>query len=266
MKLDIIHLNIERDKHLDSVFQLIKDKNPDVVCLEEAILEDIKKIALELKYEFAFAPLFIIDEGDNKKEEGSAILSRFPIIEVNKYRYDDDKSNDVPVRTMSKINSDSKGKRPKDRFLYHSTLLSISIKCDDFPLIIATTHFPVVDHSTFGLSDHELDDIENIKEIENAKNHLDRLVTIIRSINQPMIFTADLNNTRGEYVYNTVAHELIDIVPYTVVSTIDPKLHRCPDLNLLVDTIMTSPNIRVDEFEIVEGVSDHKALIASLNI
>ncbi|HEY5588064.1 MAG TPA: endonuclease/exonuclease/phosphatase family protein [Candidatus Paceibacterota bacterium] len=56
MKLNIIHLNIERDKHLDSVLQLVKNKNPDIVCFEEALLEDIKKISLELKYEYAFAP------------------------------------------------------------------------------------------------------------------------------------------------------------------------------------------------------------------
>ena len=100
MKLNIIHLNIERDRHLDSVLQLIKNKNPDIICFEEAILENVKKIASELKYEFAFAPLVIIDEGNIKKEEGSAILSKLPIIKTNKYRYDDNKSDDTPVRKM----------------------------------------------------------------------------------------------------------------------------------------------------------------------
>jgi len=144
--------------------------------------------------------------------------------------------------------------------------LTISIKCNDSLLIISTTHFPVADHSTLGLFDHELSYIGDINEIENTRNYLDRLISIIRSINRPLIFTADLNNARGEYVYDTLAHELIDIVPDTVISTIDPKLHRCPNLNLLVDTIMISSNISVDEFEIIEGVSDHKALIVSLNI
>jgi len=266
MKLNIIHLNIERDRHLDSVLQLIKNKNPDIICFEEAILENVKKIASELKYEFAFAPLVIIDEGNIKKEEGSAILSKLPIIKTNKYRYDDNKSDDTPVRTLKEIDSSVNGERPNDRFLYHSTLLAITIKCNNSLLTISTTHFPVVDHTTRGLTDHELGSVENINEIENTRGYLDRLISIIRLINRPMIFTADLNNTRGEYIYDTLAHELIDIVPKTISSTIDPKLHRCPDLKLMVDTIMISPDISVDEFDIAEGISDHKALISTLSI
>lgn len=268
MQLTILHLNIERDRHIHNVVELLKAKKPDIVCFQEAFLDDVKNISTELEYTYAFAPLVVIKNGDTEKEEGSAILSKFPILETNKYRYDDQTSPDVPVRTEEKISSASTEERPKDRFLYHSTLLTISLQGDNNTVLtIATTHFPVVDHTTRNLKDHNLDDIQKIAEIEQTRAYLDRLIPLLRSIQQPMVFTADLNNTRGEYIYDTVAHELVDIVPLSVSSTIDPELHRRGhDLELLVDTIMTSPDITVNNFEIIQGASDHKALFASLKI
>ncbi|MCF7831751.1 MAG: endonuclease/exonuclease/phosphatase family protein [Candidatus Pacebacteria bacterium] len=248
--------------------ELLKTKKPDIVCFEEAILDDVKNISIELGYEFSFAPLVIIKNRDEKKEEGSAILSKFPILKTNKYRYDGQTSPDVPIIDEEKISSGTNGERPRDRFLYHSTLLTISLQGDnDTVLTIATTHFPVVDHTTRNLKDHNLDDIQKITEMEQTRAYLDRLIPLLRSIQHPMIFTADLNNTRGEYIYDTVAHELVDIVPLSVPSTIDPELHRRGhNLELLVDTIMTSPDITVNNFEIMQGASDHKALFASIVI
>jgi len=88
----------------------------------------------------------------------------------------------------------------------------------------------------------------------------------LRTLKNPLIFTADLNNARGEYVYDTIADELIDIIPKSISSTIDPKLHRKANLKLVVDTIMISPDILVEDFKIIENISDHKALISILKI
>jgi hypothetical protein len=37
MNLKIIHLNIERSKHIDTVLQLLKKQQPDVACFAEAM-------------------------------------------------------------------------------------------------------------------------------------------------------------------------------------------------------------------------------------
>lgn len=266
MKLKILHLNIERDKHVDSVYELLKTRNPDVACFQEIFMEEAERISKSFGYEFAFAPLVIIKEEDKLKELGSAIFSKAPIIDIKKYRYDDNKTEITPVRTLEEISSDKNGERPKDRFLYHSTLLSVKIKGDnDKNITISTTHFPVTDHSNKGLDDHEARDLYKITEITITRNYLDRLIPFMRSIGQPVIFTADLNNPRGEYIYDTIAHELVDIVPSSIDNTIDSKMHYAGGgLKLVVDTIMTSPDVRMDSFEIIEGVSDHKGLIACL--
>jgi hypothetical protein len=150
--------------------------------------------------------------------------------------------------------------------LYHNSLLTVSISVGDTLVTVATTHFPVTDHSLPSLSDHNFSDLEGVDDVEHARVYLDRLIKIIRTLPAPIIFTSDLNNTRGEYVYDTLAHELVDIVPTSLISSIDPELHRRPDLQLMVDTIMTTPDVVVENFEIVQGVSDHKAFVAFLDI
>jgi endonuclease/exonuclease/phosphatase family metal-dependent hydrolase len=266
MKLNILHLNIERSKHINLVSDLIKNKNPDVVCFEEAMYKDISEMATNFGYEFAFAPIVILkkENGDTDKE-GCAILSKYPIKDIKEFRYDNQEVKDLIIEDEEGIISKNYV-RPKNRFLLRSNLLTISILLEGEKMVtISTTHFPVVDHTVFGLKDHELHDIENVLEVEKMDTYLDRLISLIRSLNNPLIFTADLNNPRGEYIYDTLAHELIDIVPISVSSTIDPQLHRRGhDLKLTVDTIMTSSDISVDNFELIEGVSDHKGLIASL--
>ncbi len=266
MILKILHLNVERNRHLDSVFKLIQQEKPDLVCLEEAMHTKVKEIASKLKYNLAFAPLIIIQEDSEEDAQGPAILSKLPIVNIKKYRYNDNPQESIPVRTINNIIS-HKGKRPQDRFSYTYTLLSIEIKLSDgLTLTLATTHFPVVDHASPGLTDHQLDNLQDIKELEHSDIFLQRLISKLRILKNPLIFTADLNNSRGEYIYDSLANELIDIVPESVLSTIDPKLHRRSWLKLVVDTIMISPDISVEDFKLMENVSDHKALISRLKI
>lgn len=260
-------MNVERSKHTETVENLLKEKMPEIVCLEESMKNDASKLASIFGYNLAFAPRVIIEkENGEKDEEGSSILSKYPIKNVKQERYDDKKVEDLIVCKENSILF--KGVvRPKDRFLMRSNLLSVSIMKEGKEVTIATTHFPVVDHGTPGSPAHIFDHMEEILDVEYMDIYLERLLSLIRRLNDPVIFTADLNNQRGEYIYDTLAHELDDIVPSSVSSTIDPKIHRKgSELNLCVDTIMVSPNISSDNFEIIEGVSDHKALLVSLDI
>ncbi len=265
MIIKIIHLNIERSKHVREIIKLIQKEEPDVLCFEEAMYKDVKKIAFDFSYNLAFAPLLVLEnQAEEKEAEGSAILSKFLISDVEKYKYNDQQTKDILVRREDQVIS-KKGVRPQDRFLYNYTLLNVSIKDNKGKTInIATTHFPVVDHQSPGLPSHKLNSLKDIDNLEHSDIYLENLISKLRKINNPLIFTADLNNARGEYVYDQLAHELIDIVPQSVTSTIDPNLHRRSDLKLVVDTIMISPDIKVKKFSVLDNISDHKALLAQL--
>jgi endonuclease/exonuclease/phosphatase family metal-dependent hydrolase len=266
MTFNILHLNIERNNHIETLKKLIKESNPHIICLAEAMNKDIKKIANDFGYQFAFAPLILLKDGNNTDQEGSAILSKYPILEVNKYRYDDQISDITPLVLIEDLISKN-GERPSNRFKYNYTLLTASIKINENQkIIVSTTHFPVTDHNSPGYKNHEMKNFLNIDDIEHSNVCMDRLIHIIRSLDGPIIFTADLNNPRGEYIYDLLAHELIDIVPNSLKSSIDPKLHRVKNLQLLVDTIMVSSDFKTESFKVIEGVSDHKAYFATLNI
>jgi len=263
MKIKIIHLNIERNKHLETITKFFDSEKADLICICEASLKDTKNLAEKFGYEFVFSPLMDSEEG----KYGSAILSRKPILESANLRYDDNLSNDLPFVIFNNDYKNTDYKRPKDRFLYHYALLTITIKNDkDEKITISTTHFPVTDHFSPGLPDHVYNEPSDIEELEHTRVLFDKFMSIIKNISTPLIFTADLNNSRGEYVYDTLAHELIDLTPKDLISTIDPDLHYRRGLSLVVDTIMTSQNIQNGEVRVVSGVSDHKAIIALLEI
>lgn len=266
MNFNVLHLNVERNKHTDVVFKLLKEKEPNIVCLVEVMYKDVLAFSSTLGYKFAFAPLFLLKNENENDQQGSAILSKYKILEIQKYRYDDEIQKSIPDFSVEDLNMKNT-ERPKERFLYHYTLLTALIELEGKKNItISTTHFPVTDHTTPGHVDHEIKSLKNIDDIEHSEILLNRLIKIINSINTPLVFTADLNNPRGEYFYDSLAHELVDQVPSSLESSIDPNLHRVKNLKLLVDTIMTSSDISIKSFKVIEGVSDHKGYLASLEI
>ena len=267
MNFSILHLNIERDGHIRAVLKLLQDKKPDIICFAEAMHKNVESIACDLNYHFTFAPRVIFKDHINNDEEGSAILSKYPISDIQKHIYNDKPLDKTPEHTVEENLVEKKGKRPEDRFLLNYTLLTVSIKLNEKEnIIVATTHFPVTDHTEPGYKDHEILSLKNVDDMEHSEIYLERLIKLIRSTNSPLVFTADLNNARGEYFYDSIAHELVDRVPISLESSIDPNLHRVKNLKLVVDTIMTSPDFSVKSFQVVEGVSDHKAFLASLEI
>jgi endonuclease/exonuclease/phosphatase (EEP) superfamily protein YafD len=258
--MKILHLNIERDKHLDKLVRLIERETPDVICLEEAIDIDIEKIAARFKYYFVHAPLVELHTGGF---EGSVIMSKFIILDIRRQHYGDNKT--VAPRININKAGINHGNRPKDGLMYLFTLLSIKIKDDTGQVWnVATTHCPAVEHTTPGLIDHTFDEMKDVQKVVQDGLYLERLTEMVRHLPTPLIFTADLNASRGEYAYNVLAHELVDIVPRKIDSTIDPKQHQPIDFKSVIDTIMVSNEIELKRIQVLEGVSNHKALLAEL--
>lgn len=260
--MKVLHLNIERDKHLDAVFRLIEERSPDIICFEEAVDISTKNIAEKFGYEFRHAPLFSMTQGG---AEGPAILSKFPILDFKKYHYGEN-TEKIPLVDIDKTTITG-GNRPKDRFNYLYSILTILVEDERGNQInVATTHFTVTDHGTPGLEDHTFDETEDLREVNHTNIYFRKFLEQLKSFSYPLIFTSDLNNSRGEYIYDTLAHELADLMPKEIDSTLDPKLHKAKGLKMVVDTIMISPDIKANKVEIIEGVSDHKAILVDLEV
>lgn len=260
----LLHINIQKKNHIENIRVLLTEKMPDFVCMMEVSSDDIKKFAEEFNYHYVHAPKFISKE--TNEGEGQGILSKRTLKNVRKQRYDNNKKSIVPMFFQT-IFSKAKPKRPKEQFLFNETLLSAEVSLDsEKTLTIATTHFPVSDHSSPGLNEHELYDIESLEYVENIRNYFDRFLTLIKKLKSPLIFTADLNNPRGDFIYDQLAHELVDQIPLEINSSIDPELHRVKNLQLMVDTIMTSENLEKINLEVIEGVSDHKGFMVTFSL
>ncbi|MFA6445755.1 MAG: endonuclease/exonuclease/phosphatase family protein [Candidatus Paceibacterota bacterium] len=261
MKIKVLHLNIERDKHLDSVVNFVELHKPDIMCFCEIREKDAVDFSQRFNCKYVYSPLFNTKDGTH----GQAIFYRVPILDSLISSYGSDLKEELPFIVVDAPTPNNN--RPVDRFHWNYTLLTITIQnSNGDKIIIGTTHFPVADHSTPGYEDHSFDEITDVIDIDYVRECFDRFMSVIRKLPYPLIFTADMNNPRGEYIYDTLAHNLLDLTPIDIESTLDQNLHRRKDLHLVVDTIMTSPGIETARVKIFDGVSDHKALIADVEI
>ncbi len=259
----LLHINIEKKKHLDKIDKVITEKDPDFICMEEIGSEDIIKISKKFGYHYIHASKFF-SEG-TQQGQGQGILSKHELFNIKRQRYDLNSTKLIP-RFFTSLLGKYKPYRPPEQFEFHETLLSGEVLLEDKKLTIATTHFPVADLTSPGMEDHELYDIEAFKYTQNARNYFDRFLSKIKKLPKPLIFTSDLNNPRGEYIYDALAHELVDQIPEEVNSSIDPNLHRVKKLKLMVDTVMTSNDVKVEKVEVLEGVSDHKGFLSTFHL
>ena len=263
MLYSLLHINIEKKNHLTEIRDCIEREDPDFVCMEEVFEDDLQDFAKEFNYHAIHAAKFISQK--LKDGEGQGILSKYPFVEVNKERYDPHSQEQAPEFDMS-VFGESKPKRPQEQFLFNETLLSGKVQLGEKELTVATTHFPVADYTSPGLDDHELSDVDSLHCLEGFRAYFDTFISEIKELPSPLIFTSDLNNARGDYIYTALAHELVDQIPQEVTSSIDPELHRVKKLELMVDTIMTSADVKVHGVKVIEQISDHKGFLIKFSI
>ena len=89
MEIKLLHLNIEKHKHVDKVGRLLETHSPDIVCLVEVVKSDIPALTDGLQYNFVYSPLEPYGDDDS---EGSAILSKTYIQDSSEFGYNEKQS------------------------------------------------------------------------------------------------------------------------------------------------------------------------------
>lgn len=235
----LISLNIERDKHLDRLLPFLRNEDADVLCLQEVLKGDLPVIADSLGYVAHFAPSVISSRRDGEADEwGVAILSRLDLHDIRKDYY----------FTGGRKPGDVKASPALDQDGFQRVLLSASIGSASGPIRIGTTHFTWT-------PDGRADDLQR-RDIKQLLNTLSDFKDIV--------FCGDFNAPRGGEIFDILAAHYKDWLPETVTSTLDPDLHKAKGLELAVDSIFSTPDYRVADFEVISGVSDHRALVASI--
>lgn len=229
MKLKLVSINIEGQKHLELVKQFLTKENADIVCLMEVCKDDILDLASKNFPFVIFAPndVFV----DSGKEVGVGMLSKYPIYEVAKYGCEENQDKYTKLPGMGT----------------HMPLLLFSkIMVENEEFRIGAIHFSWT---------------KDGKENERQVQRLKKLLTFLKDKDE-FVLCGDFNIPRKYKLYYALAEKYKDNIPEKIKTTIDPVLHRANfvqkgKLQLVVDYVWSTPKYRVSEVRVEQGVSDH---------
>ena len=235
MSLKLLTLNIEADRHLDRVEATIAEHLPDIVCLQEALEPDCERLAAVGRYDVKFTLSAHVPKWSGGQSSwGVAVLSRVPVRSQSVHYY----SSDARIRLV---------REPND---VRRVVVMTELEHQGMPYRIATTHF------TWS------PDGQIIKEQKADFARLQRVL----SAYPDYVLCGDFNSPRGREMFGMFVDQLkvIDHLPAGVTSTLDPLFHRVGTLELVVDTIFSTPQYRVTQTRVLDGISDHKGILARI--
>ena len=93
---------------------------------------------------------------------------------------------------------------------------------------------------------------------------LDLLLAQLEKLGE-FVFCGDMNAPRGNETFNRLAEKYKDNIPLEYKTSIDQNLHRVKGLQVMVDGLFTTPTYRTSNVKLVDGISDHMAVVAEIN-
>lgn len=233
-KLRFVSLNIEQDRHLDSVERFLIETAPDVVCLQEVTGRGFERLTRATGWEGTMEPQILTPAGGDAW--GVAILSRLPLHDVRRDLYNG--SSAEPLQAWA----------DHDQATIRRWLLRATVAQDGLPFRVATTHF-VWTH------DGEADDLQ--------RSALKRVLDLLAD-EPELVLAGDFNAPRGGEIFGILAGRYRDNIPEHYRTSLDPVLHRAGHLERMVDGLFTSGFYRTQNVRLVPGVSDHQAIVAEI--
>lgn len=242
--LKLVSVNIQGDMNHKTVIPFLKKEMADVVCLQELFEDDIKIYEEELGMVCSYAPecyieSFINADGKDKKfgvgifakeifeSNYECIVGAKDLIPLFEFKNSQDEPNTTNVVLLWSEVEDKNGNRYK----------------------ICTTHFTWTP----------------LGEVTNYQlEHTNKLISILDSSLKDFILVGDLNAPRGMQAFTLLSNKYKDNIPFEYNSSIDPLLHRKKGLIHMVDGLFSSSEYKISNVSLIEGVSDHKAVIANI--
>lgn len=237
--LKLLSLNIEGDNHLDSLVQLVRDENPDLISLNEVFEIEVPFLKHTFNMEGIFVPSQVILEPNEfrlkpKGNIGSLILSSTSILSST-IDYYDSNPNELPELTNANPNA-------ANRFVFW-----VEVENDGKSFLIASTHFTI----TKGAAANEL-----------QRENMGKILKILEG--KKFVFCGDFNAPRGGEIFEMLSSKYKDNIPENVKTTLDKAQHRVGESlpEIVVDGLFTTSAYIAHEVRVVCGVSDHCAVLA----
>lgn len=235
--MKLITLNIEGDRHLSRVLPFLQQENADIVCLQEVFEVDVPTISAHLKMQAYFVPMARMEEENPyykslKGVWGIALLTKHEPLMIKKQYYRG--TGTTPLFHHPYDND-------------HAIIIS-TIQEGEKIFTIATTHFT---WSPKGEISPEQE--SSFAELEAILNQYPDLV-----------LCGDLNAPRGRDVFAMFEQTLTDALPKQYTTTLDKQFHYAGELHLVVDTIFTKGKYIAHDVHLVDGISDHMAVVGEI--
>lgn len=241
--MKIISLNIEGDKHLDDkILPFFSKEKPDVLCLQEVFAKDIQKISQSTgltKYSF-ISQAKVTKDNPHLPTNGLWGLCIFAknLAKTRKHFYIGN-ANQIPEFFAH-----------DDPNSMNRCLLTVQSEIDGEIYQLATTHFTWSGEGQVSALQEE---------------HFLKLKAFLSNYPE-IVFCGDLNTPRGQKIYDQLAKIYKDNIPSKIDSTVDKNIHKAKkDIRLVIDALFTSPGYKASKVKVVDGVSDHKAIVAEIS-
>ena len=246
-RLKLISLNIELDRHLDTVLPFLRRERADVVGLQEVFEKDFRDLEVGIGMKGLFVPTCIPDvervmdgdaTGEGRLVVNEALLKRGPEgIAL---------FTSLPVRA-SRVDyyHGGPGEVPRWSRGQNRILLSAVLEKSGKTYTIGTAHFTWTPDG---------------EPSEEQTRDMKLLLTTLAHF-PDIVFCGDFNAPRGGKMWEELAGRYADNIPASYRSSLDPKLHRVKGLERMVDGLFSTPEYCVSDVKLVQGVSDHKAVV-----
>ena len=247
MRIKLVSLNIERDKHLQRVIPFIQSEKPDILCLQEVCQKDLVHFQKLMGSQYHFSPSGIHTVDGATNVEGEAVFSRLPATQWFAEQY-------AGPDTLTEHN-DEMSTREKNEYVKR-TITGCEIQSGTSVFRIATTHFTWTP-----------DGLPDAYQREDVRNMLDATTRM-----GEMILCGDFNAPRGGEIFAFINTHYHDAIPPQYKTSIDVSLHRMgkerPEqlVDKMVDGLFMTHGYKASGVRLESGVSDHCAVVAKIHI
>ena len=249
--------NNEKSQTRLKMLEEIKKQNPDILCLEEFFHSPVDSIFYNniseiraMGYSYYY---FSYDPDGDYQFIGSAIFSKYPMLDTGLVRYFRPSMTEALVHADIKVHNDTIR-------VYATHLQSVQFRQQDYEAIdeIKTAKDSLIDNSKTVLAKLR-------KAMSLRSSQADVARQVMDDSPYPTIFCGDLNDTPNSYCYFTIRGDMQDAFLEKgfgigrTFSSVSPTLR--------IDYIFADNNFRVHQFtRVVKYLSDHFMLMADVEL
>lgn len=241
--MKLISINIEYDRHLKTVKEFLNKEQADVVCLQEILEEDFYKIKKEFNFTGAFQSWSYVRDRVHPdlrgKKQGIAIFAK-NIINFGSVFYVGKEEN--LLKSFDKYIS-------RENYQKNKAFLWANISFNNTLFKFITTQLPVTQRGEV---------------TQYQQQVIDSLLIKLDPFSE-FVLCGDMNAPRGKESFERLATIYKDNIPLKYKTSIDQNLHRVKNIQFMVDGLFTTPGYKAAKVKLVDGVSDHMAIVANID-